>query len=209
MQMSKIKFLPLAAGLAFGCISFLSVAAVVSAQQAAPALSSEIVLTIDATKSKTSWAVDSTLHTVHGEFAVKGGTLRIDPTTGRAAGEIVVYATSGESGNSSRDARMHKEILESAKYPDIIFHPAQFDGKLATSGSTEGNLRGTMSIHGTEHEIVVAVRANMTGDHWTSTAKFEVPYVEWGMKDASNFLLKVKPLVSLEADLSGAVETTK
>ena len=60
-----------------------------------------------------------------------------------------------------------------------------------------------------EHEIVVAVHANLAGDHWTGTAKFDVPYVKWGMKDASNFLLKVKPVVSVEADLSGAVEATK
>jgi polyisoprenoid-binding protein YceI len=209
MQTPKMKFLNLTGGLAFGCMSLLSVAIASPRQQPAPDSSAEIVLTMDSKQSKTSWTVDSTLHTVHGEFALKGGTLRFDPATGRAAGEILVYATSGDSGNASRDARMHKEILESAKYPDVVFRPTQFDGKLTTSGQSEGNLHGIISIHGAEHEIVVAVHANLAGDHWTGTAKFDVPYVKWGMKDASNFLLKVKPVVSVEADLSGAVEATK
>jgi polyisoprenoid-binding protein YceI len=209
MQTSKIKFLNLTAGLAFGCVSLLSVATASPEQQPAPGPSSEIVLTIDSKQSKTSWSVDSTLHTVHGEFALKGGILRFDTVTGRAAGEILVYAPSGDSGNASRDARMHKEILESAKYPDITFRPTQFDGKLTTPGRSEGNLHGILSIHGAEHEIVVSVQANLTSDHWTGTAKVEVPYVKWGMKDASNFLLKVKPVVSVGVDLSGTVEATK
>ena len=42
------------------------------------------------------------------------------------------------------------------------------------------------------------------------TAKFEVPYVKMGnQKDPSNFILKVKPLVNVELELSGEVKTPK
>jgi hypothetical protein len=51
--------------------------------------------------------------------------LSFDRDSGKAGGEIVVNARSGESGNESRDARMHKEILETAKYPEVLFRPAQ------------------------------------------------------------------------------------
>src|SRR6202035_2238403 len=40
-------------------------------QQTAPLTTSEIVLTLDPSQSKIHWSVDSTLHTVHGTFALK------------------------------------------------------------------------------------------------------------------------------------------
>jgi polyisoprenoid-binding protein YceI len=173
------------------------------------AAASEIVLTIDAVESKVHWSVDSTLHTVHGTFAVKNGSLQFDPGTGRASGEIVVNATSGESGNKSRDARMHKEILETAKYPEVVFRPTQLEGKVATSGPSDCKLHGIFSIHGIDHEIVVPVHAELAGDHWKEASQFEVPYVSWGIKDPSNFLLKVKPTVIVELELSGEVKLRK
>ena len=86
----------------------------------------EIVLTLDPAQSNLHWKVDSTLHMVHGTFALKSGTVRLNAETGDASGEIAVSGPSGESGNSSRDKRMHKEVLETAKYPDVIFHPHHF-----------------------------------------------------------------------------------
>ncbi len=170
---------------------------------------SEIFLTVDPAQSKVHWTVDSSLHTVHGTFAVKGGSLHFDRDSGRASGEIVVYATSGESGNNSRDARMHKEILETAKYPDAVFKPTQIEGKVAPSGPSDSTVHGVFSIHGADHDLIAPVHAELTGDHWKGSAKFEVPYVKWGIKDPSNFLLKVKPVVNVELELSGDVKAPK
>jgi polyisoprenoid-binding protein YceI len=150
--------------------------------------------------------MDRRQHTVHGTFNLKGGTLRFDHVTGQAGGEIVVYAASGESGNNSRDARMHKEVLETAKYPDVLFRPTQLDGKISTSGPSDVNLHGVLSIHGVDHDLVAPVHAYLAGDHWIGTTKFDLPYVKWGIKDPSNFLLKVKPVVTVELELSGQVQ---
>ena len=170
---------------------------------------SDTVLTLDPGRTKVNWTLDSTLHTVHGTFALKSGTIHFDPQTGKAGGEIVVLATSGESGNSSRDARMHKEILETAKYPEAVFHPAQVEGKVAPSGTSDVKLNGTFSIHGADHPITAAVHADLTGSHWTGTAKFDVPYVTYGIKDPSNFLLKVKPVVEVEVEMAGDVSAPR
>jgi polyisoprenoid-binding protein YceI len=192
-----------------GLAVFLSAAAPPPQQQTTPAPVSEIVLTLDPAQSTVHWTVDSTLHTVHGTFALKSGTIHFDPETGKAGGEIVVFASSGKSGNSSRDARMHKEILETPRYPDVIFRPTQVQGKVGQSGASDVKLDGVFFIHGADHDLTALVHAELTGDRWRATSKFEVPYVKWGIKDPSNFLLKVKPVVNVELEMSGDVKATK
>jgi polyisoprenoid-binding protein YceI len=175
-------------------------------QESQPA-AKEITVEIDAAKSKVHYSVDSSVHTVHGTFTLKDGSkLHLDPATGKAGGEVAVYATSGESGNNSRDERMHKEILETHKYPDFVFRPNQVEGKVNPEGASDVKLHGVMLIHGGEHEIVAQVHEELAGGQCKGTAKFDVPYIEWGIKDPSNWLLKVKPVVHVEVEIEG-VET--
>jgi polyisoprenoid-binding protein YceI len=194
--------------LSLGLTLFSSVVCLPQSPTVAKA-ASETVLTLDPARTKVHWTLDTTLHTVHGTFALKSGTIHFDPETGKAGGEIVVLATSGESGNGSRDSRMHKEILETAKYPEVAFRPAQVEGKVAPSGASDVKLNGTFSIHGADHAITASVHADLTGSQWTGTAKFDVPYVSYGIKDPSNFLLKVKPVVEVELEMSGQVTTAR
>jgi polyisoprenoid-binding protein YceI len=208
MRALGLKSLTLAVSAVIAAASFLAFAEPLP--QAAPATAaSKIILTLDPSQSTIHWTVDSTLHTVHGTFTLKRGSIHFDPQTGKAAGEIVVYAPSGESGNGSRDKRMHKEILETPKYPDVIFRPLQIEGKVLHSGTSDVTLTGIFSIHGADHELVAQVRAELNGDRWRGTAKFQVPYVKWGIKDPSNFLLKVKPVVDVDLEISGGVLSPK
>jgi polyisoprenoid-binding protein YceI len=165
-----------------------------------------IKLELDPAQSTVHYTVDSTLHTVHGTFALKKGSeVHFNPDTGEVGGEVAVDTTSGESGNSSRDARMHKEILQTQKYPQAVFRPREMEGKVRRDGVSDVKLHGVMLLHGSEHVIEAAVHADVEGGHWKGTAKFDVPYVAWGMKDPSNWLLKVKPVVNVELDMAGTV----
>ena len=172
-------------------------------------LSSPFLLTLDPMQSKVHWILPSSLHTVHGMFAVTRGTMDVDPQSGKAGGEIVVNAKSGQSGNDSRDSKMHKEILETTRYPDVVFHPTQVEGDVVPGAVSELKVRGTLSIHGNDHEIVALVRAELNGETWKGTGKFDVPYVAWGMKNPSNFFLKADKVVSVELDLAGRIQPAK
>jgi polyisoprenoid-binding protein YceI len=178
-------------------------------QASAQTSDNEIVLSLDPAQSKVHWTLGSTLHTVHGTFLLKRGILRFDPATGKASGEIVADATSGESGNDSRDKKMHKEILESARYSDVVFRPDRVEGKIAEKGPSSVQVHGIFLLHGAEHELTVPVQADLTPDHWKGTGKFNVPYIQWGLKNPSTFLLKADPSVDVELDIAGGLQIPK
>ena len=176
-------------------------------QHAAPQPpASEIVVRLDPTQSKVHWTLDTTLHTVHGTFALKKGTMHLVPASGKASGEVVVDATSGNSGNDGRDKKMHKDVLESERYAEVIFRPDRVEGKIAPQGAFMVQVHGLFVLHGSEHELTVPVQAELTGDHWSGSAKFSVPFVDWGLKNPSNFFNKVNHAVEIELELKGSVQ---
>ncbi len=176
-------------------------------QHAAPQPpASEIVLGIDPARSKVHWTLGSTVHTVHGSFAFKKGTLQLDTSTGKASGEIIVDAASGNSGDDSRDRKMHREVLESGRYAEVIFRPDRVEGKIPPQGPFTVNAHGLLVLHGSEHELTVPVKAELAGDHWTGSAKFNVPFIDWGLKNPGNFFLKVNHAVEIEAELQGSLQ---
>jgi hypothetical protein len=75
------------------------------------------------------WTLSGPIHTVHGTFKLKGGTVDVNPDDGSADGLIEVDAISGESGNPARDGRMHKSVLESDRYPISVFIPPTSSAK--------------------------------------------------------------------------------
>ena len=143
------------------------------------------------------YSVDSTLHTVHGTFALKRAALDLDPATGKVEGELVVDANTGASGSDARDHRMTKEILETAKYPEIVFRPDRLEGKLAPEGESHLAMHGVIGIHGAQHELTAQVDARAVPEGYDATARFDIPYVDWGMKNPSTFILRVNKVVKV------------
>ena len=152
---------------------------------------------IDPAQTKVEFTLSDVLHTVHGTFQLTSGTLRFDAATGNASGELVVDARSGNSGSKARDKRMHANILESEKYPQIAFRPDRLEGKLAPEGKSQVQLHGLFSIHGAEHEITVPVVVEAAAGQYNVAANFAVPYVKWGMKNPSNLILRVGDTVEI------------
>jgi polyisoprenoid-binding protein YceI len=175
---------------------------------APPSPTNEIVLGIDPGQSKVHWTLGTTLHTVHGTFAFKNGTFHLDPATGKASGEIAVYATSGDSGNDSRDQKMHKEVLESARYQDVIFRPDRVEGKIAPEGPSTVQVHGIFVLRGSEHELTVPVQAELAGDHWAGSANFNIPFIDWGLKNPSTFFLKVEHAVEIQLEMKGRLQNS-
>ena len=152
---------------------------------------------IDAAQTHVEFSVGSTLHTVHGTFRLKHGDLRFDPATGKAAGELVVDAASGDSGSNARDRRMNSAILEVVRFPEVAFRPDRVDGKVADEGRSEVELHGMLAIHGAEHEMMVPLLVEAHDGVYNATASFAVPYIKWGMKNPSTLMLRVNDKVEI------------
>jgi len=167
-----------------------------------PARAQQMVLELDPAKTRVEFTLGATLHTVHGTLKLEQGRIEIDPA-GQCAGQVVVSALSAGTGNDGRDNKMHREILESQKYPEIIFTPTQVEGPIAPQGNSRVQLRGTLSLHGREQEIVTPVEIQIAGDEWTGETTFPAPYVKWGLKDPSTFFLRVKDTVNLTVHAAG------
>jgi polyisoprenoid-binding protein YceI len=157
--------------------------------------------TFDAGHTQVTMTLDATAHTVHGSFKLKAGSIRFDPQSGKCRGEVVIDATSGDTGNSSRDRKMHQEVLESEKYPEISFLPDQLKGNLPQHGSSQVLLSGTFRLHGQDHPLSFMADVDApTGNQIHVKAGFSVPYAKWGVKNPSNFFLRVGDSVEIEID---------
>ena len=178
----------------------LAVAAVLIA---ASATAQDAALQLDPAQTSVKFTLGDVLHTVHGTFHLKRGALQLTPASGKISGEIVVDAQSGESGSGMRDRKMHKEVLESNRYPDITFRPDRIDGPVSLQGKSSVMVHGIFSVHGSDHEITVPAEVEMSTGHWTATVHFTIPYAKWGMKNPSTLFLRVSDSVEVDLTTSG------
>ena len=179
-------------------IVFLAIASIPTAAQ-------DVALHLDSQHTTINFTLGDVLHTVHGTFRLKQGSLRLDYASGKLTGEIVVDAKSGESGNGMRDRKMHREVLESDRYPDIAFRPDRIDGTVSLQGKYSVRVHGIFTIHGSDHELTVPAKVEMSSDRWTATLHFAVPYAQWSMKNPSTLFLRVSESVDIDVTAAGTV----
>ena len=109
-----------------------------SAAQGASIAKDQIVLELNPAQTEINFTLPDVLHTVHGTFQLRGGTVRFDPATGAASGAVTVDVASGASGSPARDRKMHKEILESGRYPGGGLHTRARRGRTLLTGGSGG-----------------------------------------------------------------------
>ena len=173
---------------------------------AAPLLGGEYSLQLTPENTQIEWTLTDVLHTVRGTFRLKQGSLRFESESGKAGGEVVVDVVSGGSGSGARDKRMHRNILESALFPEAVFVPDRVDGRLAPSGASQVKVHGQLGLHGGHHDVTMDVRAKVVQGRVTADISFDVPYVDWGLKDPSTLFLKVDKKVHVTMHVAAALK---
>jgi len=166
----------------------------------------EAVLELDPAHTQIGFTLDDVLHTVHGVFKLKRGTINFDAATGKANGLVVVDASSGDSGSHARDRKMNKDVLQSDQYPEITFTPQQVQGQILSKGDFKVQVLGAFTMHGAGHPLTLVVQANVAGDQLIANMSFSVPYVSWGLKNPSTLLLRVNNTVEIVIQAVGHIK---
>lgn len=160
-----------------------------------------IDINLEPANTSIHWTLNTSIHgDIHGTFKLKHGAFRIDPASGAASGEIVIDATSGESGDSSRDSHMHSVVLESAKYPTITFRPTHVTGKVDLSAPGTITVDGFLNLHGQDHPMQITVNLHPRDTAVASQSHFIIPFVAWGLKDPSFMMFRTEKIVTLDVD---------
>jgi polyisoprenoid-binding protein YceI len=157
--------------------------------------------------SEVKFTLGDVLHTVHGTFHVQRGSIDFDRTTPKMAGSIFVAAGSGNSGNETRDRRMSKDILDAPHFAEASFAPHSYQGTIAPAGDSTIEVAGTFILHGAPHELTMPLTVHVEGENCTVRTHFSVPYVKWGLKDPSTFVLRVSKDVEIDLTLVGRLTT--
>jgi len=163
----------------------------------------DTTLELDPANTQIAFTLAATLHTVHGTFKLKGGTIHFNPATGSASGIVVVDATSGDTGNKGRDHKMHQEVLESQRYPEITFTPTKLSGKVELQGDSTVEVDGAFRLHGADHPITLILPVQTKGNTLSVRTHIVIPYVAWGLKNPSTFLLHVGDKVEVDVTAAG------
>jgi len=171
-----------------------------------------IAVDLDPAATKIEFTLAATMHTVHGTMKLKTGRIQLNPSTGQASGAIVVDATSANTQNDSRDKKMHGEILESAKFSEIVFTPNSVKGPLTEIFSqhhaAQVQVAGVFHMHGQDHDatLTLSVQPGAAG-RVDASSSFPVPYVNWGLKNPSTFILRVSDTVNVEVHATGKISS--
>jgi len=171
----------------------------------AAALSQQQNFAVNPGTSSIAFGLTGTGHEVHGTFHVTSGSIQFDRNTPTMSGTIVVSAGSGTSGDNGRDKNMHQKVLETDRFADIIFHPQSYTGTIASTGDSSIQVSGIFTLHGTPHDLIVPMQVHIDGQNLTAKGSFLVPYVKWGLKDPSVFILKVAKEVHIDLSLVGTL----
>jgi polyisoprenoid-binding protein YceI len=164
---------------------------------------------LDPASTTIHWTLNSLLHKARGSFTLKGGDLAINPKTGLAQGEILVDATSGTSGDAARDAKWQKEILDSTTYPGILFHPNKIEGLKVVDGMQQVQASGALTLRGQDHPVELTLSVQVNGEDVVVTTHFMVPYVQWGLKQATSGIIRYDKQIAIDMTAKGELETGK
>jgi polyisoprenoid-binding protein YceI len=170
---------------------------------ATSALAQHQTFTINPDASKVAFALAGTGHSVSGVFHVQSGSISFDPGAATISGSVIVAAGSGDSGDKGRDKKMNSDVLDVAHFAEVSFVPKSYTGTIAPTGDSTIQVAGIFTLHGTPHDLMLPMQLHSDGTKLTASGHFVVPYVQWGLKDPSVFVLKVAKEVGIDLTLVG------
>src|ERR1700691_1862529 len=167
------------------------------------ALAQHQTFAVNPDASEVKITLKTTHELVNGAFHIQSGSVEFDRSTPKMSGSVVVLAGSGKTGNGTRDKKMNKEILQVEQHATVSFEPKTYAGVIAPSGDSTIQVTGIFTLLGAPHEITIPILVHLEGTSATAKAHFEIPYIQWGLKDPSFLFWKPDKDVAIDQLLTG------
>src|SRR5690349_4686097 len=172
--------------------SFVALVAVLSsAILAAEEPASAYHYRIDAGGSELTWELPATLHTVHGRAPELSGTI---DAAAEARGEwsiqarVTVKAAAMVTGSEKRDRNMREKVLETGRFPEIVFEARRIRADLVRLKPGErftAEVEGDLTVHGKAAPVRVPVDVSVSADSVTLQGFFALSWKQYGLNDPS------------------------
>jgi polyisoprenoid-binding protein YceI len=169
------------------------------------ALAQHRTFAVNPDASEVKMKLNTTHEVVNGTFHVQSGSIEFDRSATKISGIVVVAAGSGNTGNSSRDKKMNKDILKVDQYTSVSFAPKTYTGTIPAAGDATIQVSGVFTLLGTPHDLTIPVQVHFDGTKAIAKAQFVVPYVQWGLKNPSFLIWKAENDVAIELNLVGNI----
>jgi YceI-like domain len=98
---------------------------------------------------------------------------------------------------------MQNDVLESGRFAQAVSLPDRVSGLASLEGKHRVVVHGIVRIHGQDHEVTFPAKVKVQDSRVTAAVEFVMPFVTWGMKSPSTFVLRVSDKVKLELNFAG------
>ena len=148
--------------------------------------------------SDLSWELPATLHTVHGKVPEFSGRVDAVPGSGgewHIQARVAVRAAAMVTGNASRDRTMREKVLETDRFPEIVFESRQVTADLSRFKIGEHftvETIGDLTVHGKAASIQLPVDVYVFADHVIVQGSFPLPWKRYGLHDPSFGIVTVR-----------------
>lgn len=153
---------------------------------------------IEASSSEIRWELPATLHTVHGTAPQISGRVDATPAAGgewKVQSRIAVAAAAMRTGNTSRDKKMREKVLETDRYPEIVFEARRVVGDLTRFREGERltvEATGDFTVHGKTVPLRLPVDLNVLADRVVLSGSFSLGWKQFGLADPSFGIITVR-----------------
>jgi len=169
-----------------------------------PASAPRLLLRVDESRSAVAFDAKAFLHSFSGRTSRIRGTVGLaDPESpDGAAACFRIDAASLETGNSTRDASMRDDHLETRRFPSIAFDLAQVERARRTAEGWEFLARGTLTLRDVARQIQFVVRARRDGNGVRLAGEVPVKMTEHGIPVPKFLFLTVEDGVLVRFDVT-------
>ena len=146
---------------------------------------------VEVAGSSVRWELPATFEPIKGVAPLFHGSIEAIPLSSGGwdvRSRIVVFAAAMQTGNRRRDRTLREKVLETSRYPEIVFELRQFVGDLSRfrPGATFSvQVVGDLTVHGRTAAVQLPVDVHVLRKAVVVAGSFPVYWKAYGLEDPS------------------------